>query len=209
MLDIFPPSPDAIDPRDLDSSEVCMPVPRPPHDPRKHVLLSDAYAEIDRIASSEDGFKDQIKHAQLMAAFENALIYETVTGGFLSALGFSPCGGVELANLGTDHARIGPYIADWYQGLHRQGAYVVDAKQFAEFLQDSPLSNGLERIVVHPGVPVAVRFFAGEGLRIASAMKPCTQKSLAYALEVAFKKRHPKVDLNAKAFAMMAAVYFT
>ncbi len=209
MLDIYPPSPDAVDPTEIDRSEICLPVQRPPHDPRKHALLSDAYAEIDRITRDQDGFRDDLGYLQLVEAFEKALIIDVVEGGFLSALGFVPCSGVELANFGTDHARFGPYIADWFQGPHRQGAYVVDAKQFAEFLRDNPNSAGLETIVVHPSAPVAARFFAGEGLRIASAMKPCTQKSLAYALEAAFKKRHPNIALNAKAFAMLAAAYLT
>jgi hypothetical protein len=209
MFQAYPPSPDAVDPADVEHSEIFMPVQRPPHDPRRHTLLCDAYAEIDRIARDAEGFRDDAKYASLMAAFEKALIFDFIRGGFLSTLGFVGCDGVELAGMGTDHARLGPYIADWWQGPHRQGAYVVDAKQFAEFLQDNPLASGLETIVVHPGAPPVVRFLAGEGYRIAQSMKPCSQKSLTYALQAAFTKRHPDVAINEKAFAMWAAGYLT
>jgi hypothetical protein len=202
-------APDAVDPADVEHSEIFMPVQRPPHDPRKQMLLSDAYVEIDRISRDEEGLRDDARYPQLMAAFEKALIFDVITGGFLSALGFARCDGVELAGMGTDHARLGPYIADWWQGPHRQGAYVVDAKQFAEFLQDNPLASGLETIVVHPSAPPVVRFLAGEGHRIAQSMKPCSQKSLTYALQAAFTKRHPDVAINEKAFAMWAAGYLT
>jgi hypothetical protein len=37
MFEIYPPSPDAVDPTDVDLSEIRLPVQRPPHDPRKHV----------------------------------------------------------------------------------------------------------------------------------------------------------------------------
>lgn len=197
--------PDAVDPEDVPHAEVFLPVQRPAHDPRKHILLCDAHAELDRICRDKEGFTDCVKLAQLRKALERALIADVVRGGFLSIVGFAECDGVELAEMGFSHARVGPYIADWRQGPHRQGAYVLDARQFASFLREDPLSSGLENIVVHPNAPIAVRFFAGEGLGLIESMMPCPPKKLAHALETLFWRRHPNAHLNKKVFAMMAA----
>lgn len=202
---------DAADPSDIPHDAVYEPIPRPLHDRRKHTLLTDAYAELDRLSmdARDSRFVDPAKRGQLLAAFHQALIDDVVSGGFLSTIGFKSCDGVELANLGSVHARVGPYIVDWQQGPHRQGAYVVDSKQFAAFLEDEPLTAERANIIVHQDAPVAVRFFCGEGLRLAQSRTWPSQKVLGHALATLFKKRYPNAGPNQKLFDMLANGYLT